>query len=75
MRRSMRPCTGLRAEAYRSVAALPDRVRRAKPHLTVRVLGDGTINSVEVVLKYGYPEIVESVQPVIIAVSRLSPLP
>jgi hypothetical protein len=53
LRRSMRPCTGLRAEAYRSVAALPDRVRRAKPHLTVRVLGDGTINNVEVVLKYG----------------------
>jgi hypothetical protein len=49
----MRPCTGLRAEAYRSVAALPDRVRRAKPHLTVRVLGDGTIKNVEVVLKYG----------------------
>jgi hypothetical protein len=39
------------------------------------VLGDGTINSVEVVLKYGHPEIVESVQPVIIAMSRLSPLP
>jgi periplasmic protein TonB len=49
--------------------------REGTTRLSIRVLGDGTINSVRVVHSSGYPDIDERIERMVIEVARYPPLP
>ncbi len=49
--------------------------RQGETRLTIRVLGDGTINSVTVARSSGYPEIDQRIEQMVLAVGRFPPLP
>lgn len=50
-------------------------VRKGQTVLSIRVLGDGTINGVTVARSSGYPDIDELVERMVLAVGRFPPLP
>jgi protein TonB len=49
--------------------------RRGKTVLTIRILGDGTVNSVRLAQSSGYPEIDERIERMVFAVGQYPPLP
>lgn len=49
--------------------------RRGKTLLTIRILGDGTLNSVKVTHSSGYPDIDARIEQMVFAVGRYPPLP
>ena len=49
--------------------------RRGRTVLTIRVLGDGTINSVKVAETSGFPDIDQRVERMVFAVGQYPPLP
>jgi TonB family protein len=49
--------------------------RRGRTVVTIRILGDGTINSVAIAQSSGYPDIDQRVQKMVFAVGQYPPLP
>ena len=49
--------------------------RRGNTVLTIRILGDGTINSVKLARSSGFPDIDQRIQQMVFAVGRYPPLP
>jgi TonB family protein len=49
--------------------------RRGRTVVTIRILGDGTINSVSIAQSSGYPDLDQRVQKMVFAVGQYPPLP
>ena len=49
--------------------------RRGKTVVTIRILGDGTVNSVRVAESSGYPDIDQRIERMVLAVGQYPPLP
>lgn len=49
--------------------------RRGRTAVTIRILGDGTINSVAIAQSSGYPDLDQRVQKMVFAVGQYPPLP
>jgi protein TonB len=71
-------CAAALALTLRHIGLLPLSLvgaRQGETHLSIRVLGDGTINSVKVEQSSGYPEIDQRIEQMVLAVGRFPPLP
>lgn len=71
-------CAAALAMTLKQIGLLPlalTAARHGETHLSIRVLGDGTINSVRVAQSSGYPDIDQRVERMVLAVGRFPPLP